>query len=113
MIQLTPEELRKLNEDIKKYYSTEGPFYLAKLYPRLPRSYILKRANKLGFRLRSDVKKEIYKENGLKSQATQKSKKGDSYYLPKGEFGLTDEMQILAVCKPWGWKPKKTRSKKV
>jgi hypothetical protein len=113
MIQLTPVEFRKLNEDIKKYYSTEGPFYLAKLYPHLPRSYILKRANKLGFRLKNEIKTEIYKENGLKSQATLKSKKSDSYHSPKTEIGFTDEVQILAVCKPWGWKPKKTRSKKV
>jgi hypothetical protein len=113
MIQLTPLESKSLNEDIRKYYYTEGPFFLAKLYPHLPRSYILKRANKLGFRLKKEVKKEIYKENGLKSQATQRAKKSNSDYSPKGDIGLTDEIQILAVCKPWGWKPKKTRPKKV
>jgi hypothetical protein len=111
MNKLTAAESKKLNEDIKKYYSSEGPFYLAKLYPHLPRAFILKRANKLGFRLRAELKKEIYKENGIKSQATQKARKGDNSYIPKGNIGISDQMQILAICKPWGWKPKTNRKK--
>jgi hypothetical protein len=112
MNKLSPLELRKLNEDIRKYYTTEGPFYLAKLYPRLDRAYILKRANKLGFRLRPELRTIVYQENAVKSSTTLKSKKDDSY-SPKSPIGLSDEIQILACSKPWGWKPKKTRSKKV
>jgi hypothetical protein len=121
MINLSPLEYNKLNEDIKKYYTTEGPFYLAKLYPHLSRAYILKRANKLGFRMSSLDKQQVYKENAKKSHETIKFRKTlynqkeyketrkTSDLIKLYNVGIMSEIQTLACSKPWGWKPPKKR----
>lgn len=118
MNSLSPAEYNKLNADIKKYYMTEGPFYLAKLYPHLSRAYILKRANKLGFRMSSLDKQQVYANNAKKAHETVKLKKllnteretrKTSDLIKLYNVGVMSEMQILACCKPWGWKPPRKR----